>query len=66
MELHCIESLNGLSVFIHAFADIMAQHLKENDASAPPTSVQMGLRCPGCLNVICVQQKSFFTRAGNT
>ena len=65
VEVHRAESLNGSSVFISALADIVAHHLKENDAGAPPTSVQMGLRCPGCLNVICAQQKSFFARAGN-
>jgi hypothetical protein len=65
VEVHRAESLNGSPVFIRALADILVQHLKENDAGAPPTSVQMGLRCPGCLNVICVQQKSFFARTGN-
>ena len=65
VEVHRVESLNGSSVFIRAFAGIVVQHLKENDAGAPPRSVQMGLRCPGCLNVICTQQKSFFARAGN-
>jgi ferrochelatase len=65
MEVHRAESLNDSPVFIRALADIVAQHLKENGASAPPTSVEMGLRCPGCLNVICAQQKSFFARAGN-
>ena len=29
-----------------------------------PTSVQMGLRCPGCTNATCAQQKSWFARAG--
>jgi ferrochelatase len=65
VEVHRAESLNGSSVLIRVFADIVAQHSKENFAGAPPTSVQMGLRCPGCLNVICAQQKSFFARAGN-
>lgn len=65
MEVHRAESLNGSPVFIRALADIVAQRLKENDAGAPPTSVQMGLRCPGCANVTCAQQKSFFARGGN-
>jgi ferrochelatase len=51
VEVHRAESLNGSSVLIRVFADIVAQHSKENFAGAPPTSVQMGLRCPGCLNV---------------
>lgn len=65
MEVHRAESLNGSPVFIRALADIVAQHLKEKEAGAPPTSVQMGLRCPGCSNVTCAQQKSFFARGGN-
>jgi len=65
MEVHRAESLNGSPVFVRALADIVTQHLKENDAGAPPTSVQMGLRCPGCSNVTCGQQKSFFARGGN-
>ncbi|KAH9176303.1 ferrochelatase [Lactarius sanguifluus] len=64
MEVHRAESLNGSPVFIRALADIVAQHLKGKDAGAPPTSVQMGLRCPGCSNVTCAQQKSFFARSG--
>jgi len=65
MEVHRAESLNGSPVFVRALADIVTQHLKENDAGAPPTSVQMGLRCPGCSNVTCGLQKSFFARGGN-
>jgi ferrochelatase len=64
MEVHRAESLNGSPVFIRALADIVAQHLKESGAGAPPTSVQMGLRCPGCSNATCAQQKSFFARGG--
>jgi len=64
MEVHRAESLNGSPVFVRALADIVTQHLKENDAGAPPTSVQMGLRCPGCSNVTCAQQKYFFARGG--
>jgi ferrochelatase len=65
MEVHRAESLNGSPVFIRALADLVAQHLKEKDSGAPPTSVQMGLRCPGCTNATCAQQKSFFARGGN-
>jgi ferrochelatase len=65
MEVHRAESLNSSPVFIRALADIVAQHLKEKEAGAPPTSVQMGLRCPGCSNVTCAEQKSFFARGGN-
>ena len=66
MEVHRAESLNGSPVFIRALADLVAHHLKEIDDGALPTSVQMGLRCPGCSNVTCAQQKSFFARGGNT
>jgi protoporphyrin/coproporphyrin ferrochelatase len=65
MEVHRAESLNDSPVFIRALADVVAQHLKETGAGAPPTSVQMGLRCPGCSNVTCAQQKTFFSRGGN-
>lgn len=65
MEVHRAESLNGSPVFIRALADIAAQHLKEHIAGAPPVSVQMGLRCPGCSNATCAQQKSFFARGGD-
>ena len=65
MEVYRAESLNGSPVFIRALADIVTQHLKEKGTGAPPTSVQMGLRCPGCSNVTCAQQKSFFARGGN-
>ncbi|KAN0116310.1 ferrochelatase [Russula decolorans] len=66
MEAYRSESLNGSPVFIRALADIAAQHLKEIGDGALPTSVQMGLRCPGCSNATCAQQKSFFARGGNT
>jgi ferrochelatase len=65
VEVRRAESLNGSPVFIRALADFVVQHLKENDAGAPRTSVQIGLRWPGCLNVICTQQKSLFAQAGN-
>ena len=53
MEVHRAESLNGSPVFIRALADIVAQHLKEIGDGALPTSVQIGLRCPGCSNTTC-------------
>jgi ferrochelatase len=64
-EVHHAESLNDQPVFIRALADIVAQHLKENGAGAPPTSVQMGLRCPGCSNATSAQQNSLFARGGD-
>ncbi|KAI9461727.1 ferrochelatase [Russula earlei] len=65
MEVHRAESLNASPVFIRALADIVEQHLKESAAGSPPTSVQMGLRCPGCSNATCAHQKSFFARGGD-
>ncbi|KAI0049841.1 ferrochelatase [Auriscalpium vulgare] len=58
------ESLNGSPVFIRALADIAAKHLKDYSAGGGPTSVQLGLRCPGCKNATCGQQKSWFARGG--
>jgi ferrochelatase len=67
MELHRAASLNGSPVFIRALADITAQHLRDYSArTIGPTSVQMGLRCPGCKNMTCGQQKHWFARAGRS
>jgi ferrochelatase len=61
------ESLNESPVFIRALADITAQHLRDYSAEKiGPTSVQMGLRCPGCANPTCDQQKHWFARAGQS
>ncbi|KAF5393506.1 hypothetical protein D9757_000590 [Collybiopsis confluens] len=49
IEAYRSESLNDSPVFIRALADIAAQHLREQSSNqCGPTSVQMGLRCPGC------------------
>ena len=37
-------------------ADIIATHLKQDQ----PTSIQMGLRCPLCVNEKCGKTKLFF------
>ena len=63
MEVHRAESLNDSPVFIRALADIATQHLKDYKTSGP-TSVQLGLRCPGCTNATCGQQKTWFANAG--
>ena len=58
-------SLNDSPVFIRALADIAAKHLKDYSTGAiGPASVQMGLRCPGCTNVVCGQQKAWFAGGG--
>ena len=65
MEVRRAESLNESPVFIRALADIVSQHLKEyNTGKIGPTSVQLDLRCPGCTNATCGQQKKWFARAG--
>ena len=63
--MHRSESLNESPVFIRALADIAAEHLREVDAGTQArTSTQMALRCPGCTNDTCGQQKAWFARGG--
>ncbi|TFY77970.1 hypothetical protein EWM64_g6043, partial [Hericium alpestre] len=65
IDVQRAQSLNESPVFIRALADIAAKHLRDySSGRIGPTSVQMGLRCPGCTNVVCAQQKSWFARAG--
>jgi len=65
IEVHRAESLNDSPVFIRALADITSQHLHDYAAGKiGPTSIQMGLRCPGCTNATCAQQKNWFARGG--
>jgi hypothetical protein len=51
-------SLNDSPYFIKAIADIAAAHL----AGSESTSRQMALRCPGCTNEKCGEQKEYFAR----
>ncbi|KZT08315.1 ferrochelatase [Laetiporus sulphureus 93-53] len=65
IEVHRAESLNESPVFIRALADLAAAHLADVGVGrAGYTSVQMGLRCPGCTNATCGQQKAWFARGG--
>ena len=65
MEVQRAESLNDSPVFIRALADLAASHLKDySSGKAGPTSLQLGLRCPGCNNATCGAQKAWFARAG--
>lgn len=65
MEIRRSESLNESPVFTRALADIVSQHLSDYSSSKiGPTSVQMGLRCPGCKSATCSQQKHWFSRGG--
>lgn len=71
IELVRAESLNDEPVFLRALADIVTEHLASlegvgsgQDLSVPwaqgVTSHQMLLRCPGCTNDTCGEQKKFF------
>jgi ferrochelatase len=69
IHLKRAESLNDEPTFLRALADIAAAHLKSvaegtNDGAVPweqgNTSRQMQLRCPGCVNPVCGEQKKFF------
>ncbi|PLW50429.1 hypothetical protein PCANC_07609 [Puccinia coronata f. sp. avenae] len=55
-----VESLNADPIFVRALADIVAEHLKTADSS--PTSTQMTLRCPGCINTTCLKSKQYFSQ----
>jgi len=57
------DSLNDSPVFIRALADIASDHLRQQD-DQPAVSIQMMLRCPGCTNQKCADQKAFFQRGG--
>lgn len=52
------ESLNGSPTFIKALADIALTHMQSGEAC----SKQMRLRCPGCINLKCLEQKKFFVQ----
>ncbi|KAJ3790745.1 hypothetical protein GGU10DRAFT_129527 [Lentinula aff. detonsa] len=65
IEIYRAESLNDSPVFIRALADIAADHLRSQvSGKHGPTSIQLGLRCPGCVNATCGQKKSWFARGG--
>ncbi|UZJ54370.1 hypothetical protein CBS101457_003690 [Exobasidium rhododendri] len=75
MHLKRAESLNDEPIFLRALADITANHLSAFSSTPDAdvghhvwnqgnTSRQMQLRCPGCVNPVCSEQKKFF--AGNT
>jgi len=65
IDIQRAASLNDSPTFIRAIADIAADHLKATGSGAiPPSSLQMGLRCPGCTNATCGQQKQWFANGG--
>ncbi|EIN11829.1 ferrochelatase [Punctularia strigosozonata HHB-11173 SS5] len=65
MHVERSDSLNDSPVFIRALADIAAKHLADySSGKIPPASTQMRLRCPGCTNGTCGQQKEWFARGG--
>ncbi|KAL0576661.1 ferrochelatase hem15 [Marasmius crinis-equi] len=63
IQIERSESLNDSPVFIRALADITAEHLR-SCKKLGPTSVQLGLRCPGCTNATCGAQKAWFAAGG--
>jgi len=76
MNLRRAESLNDEPLFLRALADLASSHLSSfsdaNSIETPssekgkhvwcqgPTSRQMQLRCPGCVNQTCGDAKRFF------
>uniref|UniRef100_A0A6I8SZE3 Ferrochelatase, mitochondrial n=1 Tax=Xenopus tropicalis TaxID=8364 RepID=A0A6I8SZE3_XENTR len=52
------ESLNGNPLFSKALADLVLSHMKSNEIC----SKQLTLRCPMCVNPVCGEAKSFFTK----
>ena len=66
MEIQRAEALNDSPVFIRALADLASTHLRDYAAGRiGPTSLQMGLRCPGCTNATCGASKSWLARGGH-
>ena len=49
------DSLNGSETFIQGLADLAAAHLAK-----PKASVQLSVRCPGCVSERCARQKRVF------
>ena len=65
MDIQRAESLNESPVFIRALADLAATHLRDcKTRKTGPVSVQLGLRCPGCTNATCGQQKEWLAKGG--
>ncbi|CEH14224.1 ferrochelatase [Ceraceosorus bombacis] len=79
MQLKRVESLNDHPLFLRALADIAAAHLQSVEGTKATSetssvavhpfaqgncSTQMGLRCPGCTNAVCGEQKAFFKSGG--
>lgn len=60
-------SLNDSPTFARALADLAADHLQSiAQGTKGYTSVQLGLRCPGCTNERCRETKAFFKNGGRT
>lgn len=70
IHLKRAESLNDEPTFLRALAEIAAAHLASCESGGTKsgnlpwaqgnTSRQMQLRCPGCVNPVCGEQKRFF------
>jgi ferrochelatase len=67
MNITRAPSLNDSPTFARALADLAADHLAAvQSGTSGPTSVQLGLRCPGCTNDRCRETKAFFKNGGRT
>ncbi|KAJ9104011.1 hypothetical protein QFC19_004145 [Naganishia cerealis] len=65
INLQRADSLNDSPIFIRALADIVSTHMNDySTGKCGPTSIQMGLRCPGCTNPRCESSKTFFANGG--
>ncbi|KAK4685739.1 protoporphyrin/coproporphyrin ferrochelatase, partial [Tremellales sp. Uapishka_1] len=59
------ESLNDSPIFIRALADLVSTHLKDfAQGTIGPTSTQIALRCPGCVNPKCGKTKEWLSKGG--
>ncbi|PVF93211.1 ferrochelatase [Serendipita vermifera] len=66
LSIQRAESLNVSPIFIRALADLAKDHLNATEVEgAQPVSTQMMLRCPGCTNKTCGEQKRWFAAWGN-
>lgn len=65
MKVHRAASLNDSPIFIRAIADIAATHLADvKSGKKGHVSTQLMLRCPGCTNEVCGEQKKWLEHGG--
>lgn len=65
VHLNRAESLNGSPIFIRGLADVVGQHLRDYAAGVVgPTTPQLRMRCPGCVNPRCEVTKTWLANGG--